>query len=73
MLTRDRLVRAAGEMGFPSASVEKVWILVRLLGDMASHPFWGPRMAVESPQREGAFGSMMRSRARSVPENRGRP
>ena len=47
MLTRDQLVLAAGEMGFPSASVEKVWILVRLLGDMATHPFWGPRMALK--------------------------
>jgi predicted nucleotidyltransferase component of viral defense system len=47
MLTREQLVNAAGEMGFPSASVEKVRLLVRLLRDMTSHPFWGPRMALK--------------------------
>ena len=45
MLTPQQLQRAAGEMGFPVDAYEKVWMLVRLLRLVASHPFLGPRVA----------------------------
>ncbi|PKN53961.1 MAG: nucleotidyl transferase AbiEii/AbiGii toxin family protein [Deltaproteobacteria bacterium HGW-Deltaproteobacteria-14] len=47
MLTRDQLARAASETGFPIDSLEKVWMLVRLLNLMAAHPFLGPRLALK--------------------------
>ena len=47
MLTREQLQRAAGEMGFPVDSLEKVWMLVRLLNMMTAHPFLGPRVALK--------------------------
>lgn len=47
MLTREQLQRAAGEMGFPTDSLEKVWMLVRLLNLMVAHPFLGPRLALK--------------------------
>lgn len=47
MLTSYELHRAAGEMGFPTDSLEKVWMLVRLLNLMFSHPFLGPRVALK--------------------------
>ena len=47
MLTREQLQRSAGEMGFPTDSLEKVWMLVRLLNLMVAHPFLGPRIALK--------------------------
>lgn len=47
MLTRDQLQRAAAESGFPVDSLEKVWMLVRLLNMMTAHPFMGPRVALK--------------------------
>jgi predicted nucleotidyltransferase component of viral defense system len=47
MLTKDQLQRAAGEMGFPTDSIEKVWMLVRLLNLMHAHPFLGRRVALK--------------------------
>ena len=47
MLTRDQLQRAAADSGFPVDSLEKVWMLVRLLNMMAAHPFMGPRVALK--------------------------
>lgn len=39
MVTRDQLQRAAADSGFPVDSLEKVWMLVRLLNMMIVHPF----------------------------------
>ena len=47
MLTRQQLQRAAGDSGFPMDSLEKVWMLVRLLNMMNAHPFLGPRVALK--------------------------
>lgn len=47
MLTREQLQRAASDTGFPIDSLEKVWMLVRLLNLMAVHPFLGPRVALK--------------------------
>jgi len=47
MLTRQQLQRAAGDSGFPTDSLEKVWMLVRLLNMMNAHPFLGPRVALK--------------------------
>ncbi|MCU0665112.1 MAG: nucleotidyl transferase AbiEii/AbiGii toxin family protein [Myxococcota bacterium] len=47
MLTRDQLQRAASDTGFSIDSLEKVWMLVRLLNLMAAHPFLGPRVALK--------------------------
>lgn len=47
MLTREQLQRAAADSGFPVDSLEKVWMLVRLLNMMAAHPFIGPRVALK--------------------------
>lgn len=47
MLTRDQLQRAAADSGFPVDSLEKVWMLVRLLNMMTAHPFMGPRVALK--------------------------
>lgn len=47
MLTREQLQRAAADSGFPVDSLEKVWMLVRLLNMMVAHPFMGPRVALK--------------------------
>lgn len=47
MLTRDQLQRAAADTGFPVDSIEKVWMLVRLLNMMRAHPFMGRRVALK--------------------------
>lgn len=47
MLTGDALRRAASETGFRTDSLEKGWMLVRLLKLMFSHPFLGPRVALK--------------------------
>ncbi len=47
MLTREQLQRAAADSGFPVESLEKVWMLVRLLNMMVAHPFMGPRVALK--------------------------
>lgn len=47
MLTREQLQRGAADSGFPVDSLEKVWMLVRLLNMMVAHPFAGPRMALK--------------------------
>ena len=47
MLRRDQLHRAAGEMGYPADSIEKVGMLVRLLNLAVAHPFLGPRIALK--------------------------
>lgn len=47
MLTRDQLQRAATNSGFPVDSLEKVWMLVRLLNMMVAHPFMGRRVALK--------------------------
>ena len=47
MLTREQLQRAAADSGFPVDSLEKVWMLVRLLNTMVAHPFVGPRVALK--------------------------
>ena len=47
MLTQDQLQRAAAESGFPLDSLEKVWMLIRLLNMMVAHPFVGPRVALK--------------------------
>jgi predicted nucleotidyltransferase component of viral defense system len=47
MLTRRQLQRAAGETGFTTDSIEKVWMLVRLLNLMRAHPFLGRRVALK--------------------------
>ena len=47
MLTREQLQRAASDTGFPVDSLEKVWMLVRLLNLIATHPFMGPRVALK--------------------------
>lgn len=47
MLTREQLQRASADSGFPVDSLEKVWMLVRLLNMMAAHPFMGPRVALK--------------------------
>lgn len=36
MPTKEQLVHAAGEMGFPADSLETVWMLVRLLNLMGA-------------------------------------
>lgn len=41
MLTREQVQRAAAASGFPVDSLEKVWMLVRLLNMMVAHPFIG--------------------------------
>jgi hypothetical protein len=47
MLTPAQLQRAAADTGFPPESLEKVWMLVRLLNAMKAHPFIGPRVALK--------------------------
>ncbi len=47
MLTREQLQREAGATGFSPDSLEKVWMLVRLLNLMVAHPFLGPRIALK--------------------------
>ena len=47
MLTREQLQSAAANSGFPIDSLEKVWMLVRLLDMMVAHPFMGPRVALK--------------------------
>lgn len=47
MLTREQLQRAASDSGFSVDSLEKVWMLVRLLNMMFAHPFMGPRVALK--------------------------
>ncbi|PIE65559.1 MAG: hypothetical protein CSA24_02490 [Deltaproteobacteria bacterium] len=47
MLTREQLQRAAADSGFPVDSLEKAWMLVRLLNMMIAHPFMGPRVALK--------------------------
>jgi hypothetical protein len=47
MLSREQLQRAAADSGFPMESYEKVYVLVRLLDAMRTHPFLGPRMALK--------------------------
>lgn len=47
MLTREQLQRTAADSGFPVDSLEKVWMLVRLLNMMVAHPFMGPRVALK--------------------------
>ena len=41
------LQRAAADSGFPVDSLEKVWMLVRLLNMMRAHPFMGRRVALK--------------------------
>jgi predicted nucleotidyltransferase component of viral defense system len=47
MLSRQQLQQAASETGFPLDSLEKLWMLVRLLDLMAVHPFLAPRLALK--------------------------
>lgn len=47
MLTPPQLQRAASDTGFPMDSLEKVWMLVRLLSLIATHPFLGRRVALK--------------------------
>jgi predicted nucleotidyltransferase component of viral defense system len=47
MLSREQLQSASTQMGFPMDSLEKVWMLIRLLRGIASHPFLGPRVALK--------------------------
>ncbi|MCK5800509.1 MAG: nucleotidyl transferase AbiEii/AbiGii toxin family protein [Deltaproteobacteria bacterium] len=47
MLTRDQLQRAAGDSGFAVDSLEKVWMLIRLLNMMNAHPFLNRRVALK--------------------------
>jgi predicted nucleotidyltransferase component of viral defense system len=47
MLSRDQLQRAAAESGFQIESYEKVYVLVRLLEGVRTHPFLGTRMALK--------------------------
>jgi len=47
MLTREQLQRAAADTAFPVDSLEKLWMLVRLLNTMVAHPFMGPRVALK--------------------------
>lgn len=45
--TRAQIQGAAAETGFPADSLEKVWMLVRLLRMIVAHPFLGPRVALK--------------------------
>lgn len=47
MLTRQQLQQAAAESGFQVESYEKVYVLVRLLEAVRTHPFLGSRMALK--------------------------
>ena len=47
MLTREQVQRVAGEMGFAADTLEKVWMLLRLLKLVYAHPFLGPRVALK--------------------------
>lgn len=47
MLTREQRQRAAADSGFAVDSLEKVWMLVRLLNMIGAHPFMGPRVALK--------------------------
>jgi predicted nucleotidyltransferase component of viral defense system len=47
MLSRDQLLRAAADSGFPAESYEKAHALVRLLDGVRAHPFLAPRMALK--------------------------
>lgn len=47
MLSRDQLLRAAGESGFQAESFEKAHVLVRLLAAVRAHPFLGTRLALK--------------------------
>jgi len=47
MLTREQIQRAAGEMGFASDTLEKVWMLLGILKLVNAHPFLGPRVALK--------------------------
>jgi hypothetical protein len=47
MLTRQQLQQAAADSGFQVESYEKVYVLVRLLEAVRTHPFLGARMALK--------------------------
>jgi predicted nucleotidyltransferase component of viral defense system len=47
MLTRDQLQVAASDTGFSADSLEKVWMLVRLLNAMVAHPILRTRVALK--------------------------
>lgn len=47
MLTRQQLQQAAADSGFQVESYEKVYVLVRLLEAVRTHPFLGSRMALK--------------------------
>jgi len=47
MLSREQLQRAAADTGFQVESYEKVYVLVRLLEAVRTHPFLGSRMALK--------------------------
>ncbi|MFH1812197.1 MAG: nucleotidyl transferase AbiEii/AbiGii toxin family protein [Pseudomonadota bacterium] len=47
MLTRQQLQRAAADSGFQLESYERVYVLVRLLEAIRTHPFLGSRMALK--------------------------
>lgn len=46
-LSREQLQRVATETGFSLDSLEKVWMLVRLLNQLTAHPFLGPRVVLK--------------------------
>ena len=47
MLSRQQLQRAASDSGFQVESLEKVWMLLRLLDMMRAHPFLAPRLVLK--------------------------
>jgi predicted nucleotidyltransferase component of viral defense system len=47
MLSREQLQRAAADSGFQVESYEKVYMLVRLLEAIRTHPFLGSRLALK--------------------------
>jgi predicted nucleotidyltransferase component of viral defense system len=47
MLSRQQLQQASTQMGFPIEPIEKSWMLIRLLGNISSHPFLGPRVVLK--------------------------
>lgn len=47
MLSRNQLIAAAAESGYSADSLEKVWMLVRLLNEIRAHPFLGSRVALK--------------------------
>ena len=48
MLTRKQLQRSADEMGFPTDSLEKVWMLAALLARGASRDLFDSRELLKS-------------------------